>query len=305
MELTLCPVLFNEVEHTYTYEGKTLSGITSIIHKLIFPDLYSGVSQSTLAQAAERGTRLHNFVQLYVSDMLNEDDKKELQPFIDATKGIGWIASEYLVSDLQTVASSIDLVGNESGNLCLYDLKTTAVLNTEYLRWQLSVYKYLFEKQNCDRHVVGLRAIHFRDGKCAVVNIEPLPTEYVEALLAAYTRGDETFDNPLHHIPDDLNDLLQAYAANEAALAEIDEVRKPLEERKKNLQEAVISSLQSHNLSQIENDTAKVTIGKDSERKTFDLKSFMSSDIYKQAADTYAPFVKTTIVKGRLTITLR
>ncbi len=305
MELTLCPVLFNEVEHTYTYEGKTLSGITSIIHKLIFPDLYSGVSQSTLAQAAERGTRLHNFVQLYVSDMLNEDDKKELQPFIDATKGIGWIASEYLVSDLQTVASSIDLVGNESGNLCLYDLKTTAVLNTEYLRWQLSVYKYLFEKQNCDRHVVGIRAIHFRDGKCAVVNIEPLPTEYVEALLAAYTNGDETFDNPLHHIPDDLNDLLQEYAANEAALAEIDEVRKPLEERKKNLQEAVISSLQSHNLSQIENDTAKVTIGKDSERKTFDLKSFMSSDIYKQAADTYAPFVKTTIVKGRLTITLR
>ena len=305
MKLNQSPVLFNEVEHTYTYEGKTLSGITSIIHKFIFPDLYSGVSQSTLSQAAERGTRLHNFVQLYVSDMLNEDDKKELQPFIDATKGIGWIASEYLVSDLQTVASSIDLVGNESGNLCLYDLKTTAVLNTEYLRWQLSVYKYLFEKQNCDRHVVGLRAIHFRDGKCAVVNIEPLPTEYVEALLAAYTNGDETFDNPLHHIPDDLNDLLQAYAANEAALAEIDEVRKPLEERKKNLQEAVISSLQSHNLSQIENDTAKVTIGKDSERKTFDLKSFMSSDIYKQAADTYAPFVKTTTTKGRLTITLR
>ena len=88
MKLNESPVLFNEVEHTYTYEGKTLSGITSIIHKLIFPDLYSGVSQSTLAQAAERGTRMHNFVQLYVSDMLNEEDKAELLPFIEATKGI-------------------------------------------------------------------------------------------------------------------------------------------------------------------------------------------------------------------------
>lgn len=305
MKLNESPVLFDEVGHTYTYEGKPLSGITSIIHKLIFPDLYSGVSPSTLAKAAERGTRMHNMVQLYVSDMLNETDKAELQPFIEATRGIEWIASEYLVSDLQTVASSIDLVGRENGNLCLYDLKTTAVLNTEYLRWQLSVYQYLFEKQNCDCHVVGLRAIHFRDGKCVVVPVESVPTEYVEALLAAYTRGDETFDNPLHHIPDDLDALLKEYAANEAALSEIDEVRKPLEERKKNLQEAVISSLQAHNISQVENDTAKVTIGKQSERKTFDLKSFMSSDIYKQAAETYAPFVKTTAVQGRLTITLR
>ena len=78
-----------------------------------------------------------------------------------------------------------------------------------------------------------------------------------------------------------------------------------MKEHKKNLQEAAISSLQSHNMSSVENDTAKVTIGKDSERKTFDLKSFMSSDIYKQAAESYAPFVKTTTTKGRLTITLR
>lgn len=305
MQLVQSPVMFDEVEHRYTLGDQELSGITSIIHRYCFPDMYSGVSQSVLEKAAERGKRIHTMAQMYVLHILPEENYTELRPFLDATQGIEWVASEYLVSDCRSVASAIDLVGLVDGSLYLYDIKTTSVLNLEYLQWQLSIYQYLFQKQNPDLQVAGLRAIHFRDGKCTLTDILPLPTEYVEALLAAYTSGAESFDNPLHHIPDGLEDMLLEYSDIELSLAEIDAARAPYEERKKQLQERIAETLRAENLQTIETGAAKVTLGKDSTRQSFDWKAFASSDTYKQSPDAFNEYVKQTSVKGRLTITLR
>lgn len=307
-ELIQSAVVFNEEQHTYTLGDKQLSGITTIIKQLVFPDMYKGISQAVLNKAAERGTRIHNLIQMWVMGILSNEDIAELQCFLDAFTAASLIshASEYLVSDNESVASSIDLVCLDAdGNFVLCDIKTTSVLHTEYLQWQLSIYAYLFEHQNPTLQVGALKAIHIRDNKCEIVDVERLPDEYVEALLNAYRSGAESFDNPLHAIPAELDKLLEAYAENDEFLSYIKMVNDQYDKRKKELQAAIGDVLKKQNMSTIETPIAKVTIGKDSVTPKFDYKSFVESDLYKQQPEAYEPFVKMTTTAGRITITLR
>ena len=302
------PVVFDEEQHIYTLGDKQLSGITSIIKRLLFPDMYANVSQAVLNKAAERGTRIHNLIQLWTMGILSNEDIAELQPFLDAfhAAGLDGWESEYLVSDNESVASSIDLVClDKDGNIILCDIKTTSVLHIEYLRWQLSIYAYLFERQNPELKVHGLKAIHICKGKCDIVDIERLNDNQVDDLLTAYRNGATTFANPLHAIPAELDKLLEAYAENDEFLSYIKMVNDQYDKRKKELQAAIGDVLKKQNMSTIETPIAKVTIGKDSVTPKFDYKSFVESDLYKQQPEAYEPFVKMTTTAGRITVTLR
>lgn len=305
-ELIQSAVVVNEEQHTYTLGDKQLSGITTIIKQLVFPDMYKGISQAVLNKAAERGTRIHNLIQMWVMGILSNEDIAELQCFLDAFTAASLIshASEYLVSDNESVASSIDLVCLDAeGNFVLCDIKTTSVLHTEYLQWQLSIYAYLFEHQNPTLQVGALKAIHIRDNKCEIVDVERLPDEYVEALLNAYRSGAESFDNPLNKLPEGLENLLNAYVENDELLSYIKMVYDHYDKRKKEIQQAVADTMRGQNLSKIETGIAKVTIGKDSVSKKFDFKAFAESDIYKKSPKIYEPFISDSVTAGRVTIT--
>lgn len=77
LDLHRSSVFFNEFQHTYTTkEGRLLSGVTSIIKQVLFPDKYKGIPESVLAKAAERGTAIHNEcerINIFGDGMLNED----------------------------------------------------------------------------------------------------------------------------------------------------------------------------------------------------------------------------------------
>lgn len=304
-ELVKSAVFFDEEQHTYTLGTKRLSGITSIIKRLVFPDMYDKVPQAVLNKAAERGTIVHNNIQLWVSGF-NEDDES-LKPFVEAFEEAGLKAweSEYLVSDNESVASSIDLVCLNQDNIILCDIKTTSILHMEYLQWQLSIYAYLFEHQNPELKVSGLKAIHIRNEKCSIIDVERLSDENVEALLNAYRNGDEFFDNPLHSIPEGLDDLLKAYAENEQKVQEAKFITDQLDARKKELQEKIVEVMGKDKMTKIDTSIAKVTISADSTKDSFDLKAFRESELFKKAQDSYKEFIKTTTTKGRVTITLK
>lgn len=303
IKLKQSSVLFNEEQHTYMLNGQSLSGVTSIIHQYIFPDMYAGVSQTILDKAAERGSRIHKNIELLQSGVITPSDVEEIKPFVEATKNLCFLESEYLVSDNQSVASCIDLVGEDNNGIALYDIKTTSVLNTEYLQWQLSIYAHLFEKQNEDLHVVALNAIHIRNGECRIIPIKRLSEDYVVALLEAYRNGDNTFPNPLHEMPAELEEMIAEYGEIELALAEVKAAQEPLDARKKELQETIADMLRDKGLQKLETDTVKITVGKDTEKESFDLKAFRSSNLFN--AEKYGGFIKTTKVKGRVTITMK
>lgn len=173
-------VVFHEESHTYELEGKRLSGITSLIHDVlhlgVYPDASDFVRNVAIPRAAEYGTSIHKAIEFYdvcglrntvYPGRFNEwDVSDELDTYIRHQEGYDPVANEYTVSDNVRYASQIDnvwqkkktggiwLVDTKSNNLDYYPGGEEAL--KEYLSWQLSIYAYLFERQNPGLNVEGL-----------------------------------------------------------------------------------------------------------------------------------------------------
>lgn len=210
-------VTFNEKSHAYiNNDFENLTGVTGILHKYVFPDMYDGVSEKKLAEAAERGTRIHKACEAYdngknYGDIIAENAgyETQIQNYVNIVNDnkLTHVASEYLISDNEFVASSIDKVYRASAkSFIIADIKTTYKLNEDYVRWQLSIYKYLFELQNPEAKVKSLYAIWLRDEKCKFVELEPIDKEIVKDLLSCAKDGCE-WTNPLARIDEELFDV--------------------------------------------------------------------------------------------------
>lgn len=309
VKLVQSPVVFNEEAHTYSLEGKELSGITSILKRYIFPDMYSCVNQAVLDEAAKRGTIVHNAIRMWVKGILHEENMEEYRAFFCSYNeaGLSALESEYLVSDNESVASSIDLVcvEPETNKIILCDIKTTSTLHMEYLQWQLSIYAYLFEHQNPELKVSGLRGIHIRDGKCKIVEVVRLRDEYVESLLDTFRNDQPLFINPLRAIPEGMDELIHAYALNEADIAYCKQVASGYEARRKELQEKMGELLKEKGITKLDTEMASINVLPDTERTSFDFKNFRESEAYTKDPATYEAFIKTTHVRGGVRVTVK
>lgn len=185
IELAKSQVVFNELDHTYMFNGKQLSGVTSMLSRTLFRDKYKGISKEVLAKAADYGHNIHEQIEL-VDSLGVTSDTPAVQDYLRMKNdlGVSTLASEYLVSDEDLIASSIDIVFND---LSLVDIKTTSKLDMEYLSWQLSIYAYLFERQNPSLKVPRLMAIWLpkpRYGRSMCVEVPRKSKETIEVLLA-------------------------------------------------------------------------------------------------------------------------
>jgi len=202
-------VIFNELTHTYFLDKKKkLIGVTSLMKKHGLSPDYSDIDPHVLNHAAARGTAVHKTLEAYDNHLMfvtpitvsdNEggtatfDTTQELEAYKRAMLNYdgGVIASEYLVSDNDVVASSIDKVAetNEEGVYDLLDIKTTSTLHVDALTWQLSIYAYLFELQNPGAKVRRLIGVRVRDDSCTLTDVERMPAEEVKKLIASEKNG--------------------------------------------------------------------------------------------------------------------
>lgn len=186
--LVASPVVFDGEHHTYHLNGNQLSGVTPIIAWL-FPDTYKGIPQSVLDEAAKHGTTVHNLCEL--CDSLGVADEPLIIEYkqMMADAGLQVACSEYLVSDERYVASAIDKVLDDCS---LADIKTTSKLHVANVQLQLSIYAYLFELMNKGKQVPHLYAIWLpkpQYGKPAIKEVDRIPAEFCERLIAAYVMG--------------------------------------------------------------------------------------------------------------------
>lgn len=188
---------FYEDSHTYvTKEGVVLQGITGIVSKVLFPDKYSNIPLHILNKAAEYGSLIHSKCQ--ENDMFDTADCIEVENYIRIKQENDYIPleNEYLVSDNEAFATMIDNVFHASENsVHLADIKTTSVLDTESLSWQLSICAYLFELQNPHINIEKLYGIWLRKEKFKLVEVERIPNSTIFKLLEAYLNEAE-FENP-------------------------------------------------------------------------------------------------------------
>ena len=298
--LKKCPVEFDELAHTYTLDGKQLSGITGIIKDYLFPDMYKGVHERTLEAAAERGSSVHSQVQMIINGFPTARTDRSVEAFFDKMRGTEFIASEYLVSDLHHFASSIDIVDSR---LNLYDIKTTDKLNREYLSWQLSIYAYLFELQNLTLKAGALYGCHLRDGKANVIQVERINSEIIADFLCA-AADNLPWANPLERIDDT---LLKDQATQLARLAEIEDYladfkarAKAMEDEKAKLTEGLLDIMEQRNVKTYKTDRLTLTRVDAHTSPKFDSTTFKRD--YPQM---YERYVKESNVKRSLRIAIK
>ena len=277
-------VVFYPATHTYvTPDGRMLDGITGMISRQLFPSKYDGVDEETMRNAAERGSFIHSVCELV--DSLNiEHESPEAMGYkeLKDTYGLRHEESEYLVSDNVHFASCIDKVYRDGeSTFTLADIKTTYKLDKEYVRWQLSIYAYLFERQNPGAKVLHLYAIWLRGERHELVEVERIPDDVVVSLME-HEVGGEHFTNPYAPSVTDTS-LPEKYAAMEDAIAEIDRQYKYWSEKKKELADGVKFEMQNAGVSKWVGDRVSFTRKEDSEREDFDKKRFAADhpDLYK------------------------
>lgn len=209
MKLSKCAVVFDPEKHEYWLDGVQLKGVTGILERRLFPRKYDGVPQDVLAKAAKRGSFIHEMCDLVDSLNVSPEDCVEAKNYIELKKryGLKSVASEYLVSDNEHYASSIDAVYECGEGVELNDRKTTSKLDLEYIAWQLSIYAVFFERMNPEIPVKKLSATWLRGDIAEYVEVERKPTEQVEALLLADI-NDEPFEYEAD-IPQFIKDRLQ------------------------------------------------------------------------------------------------
>lgn len=297
MKLKKSPVKFNQEEHTYHLGGVQLQGVTGMLNKRVFPDKYTDVPEEILRKAAERGTYIHEFCEL--ADGLGiVPDNQEAKAYISLrdAHGLQVEESEYLVSDEKHFATCIDKVFR-SGETTFHlaDIKTTYKLDTEYVRWQLSINAYLFELQNKDAKVDALFAIWLRGEKAELVEVERLPTETILALLESEVNN-TPFASPY---PATRAELPMAYQEMEDTIAEIERQCRYWAERKKELTEGVMREMVRAGVYNWQGQHVQFIRKKDSVRKTFDKEAFE-----KDHPGVYANYLKESPVVGSITLKL-
>lgn len=291
---------FDPEAHRYTYNGRELSGVTSLMKRTIFADKYIDIPDEILRKAAERGTAIHQECEL-VDALGIEPTSDEACAYLSMRERAGLTAeaTEVLITDGEYIASAIDCVlrDAQTGKLILADIKCTAKLDILYLRWQLSIYRYLYRLCfgiEADR----LMAFHLpRTGKPRMVEIEPIEEEYILALIQADRDGTEyeskyrleDYDTPPEDVADDISDLRDIERQIDILNRQRDSIREKIGE--------------AMNRASVERWTlpdASLCIVPASTRRTFDAKAF-AKDHPKMAEGYY----KETTTKEQIRITLR
>lgn len=300
IELNKSNVVFQEEDHTYiSPDFRLLHGITGMLHKHLFPDIYAGVSEEVLRRAAERGTLIHKRCEDY--DNGNKEitcDEVYNYALICFENELQHEASEYIVSDEEYFASAIDKVYRVSDNeFILADIKTTSVLNLDYIRWQLSVYSYLFKLQNPQAQIAGLYAIWLRGDKYKFERVDPISEEYVKDLLTCEREGRMFLHPELAKASSALmlpNDVVERFCFLKE---QVERVTSDFEAVKSMLME----QMQAHNVKSWDCEAFKATIVPESVSIGFDAKRFEAEN--KELFEKYK--TKETKRKASLKLTFR
>lgn len=246
-------ILYEDITHTYidVESGKELSGCTIVLKRYGISPNYSAIPDSVMDNASERGSRIHKEISDYINFGTCETEAQKEY----AKLGLDSIASEYLVSDNENFATSIDVV---LGDCSLVDIKTTHILHVNYLSWQLSINAYLFELQNPELKVPKLYGAYYKkDGTFSVVEVQRIPVDEVKRLLSAYL-NDEEFTPSQTKVTTGDTRIAEIYEL-EQFIASIKQDAEIAENRKKKLLNTLYDEMNKNGVDKIENDFMTIT----------------------------------------------
>ena len=299
MKLVKSKVRFDEEHHRYFLGEKELSGITGTLIKKAFPDTYKGIPDAVLAKAAERGSVVHQNLELF--DTICNSDINIMPSVLPEVKdynemlisyGLHHVDSEYLVTDNENFASAIDKVlADNEGNIYLADIKTTATIHYDNVSLQLSIYAKWFEEQNPDLKVKEIVCMWFKNGQS---KFQPLPRVedwQIDDLINAYLANDAEYQYKVE-VPEKFSALEQEYRLITARMD-------VLKIKQDDLKEQMMKMMEANKQKSIKTNIGSYSYVAASTKKTFDTKLFKDTE-----PDHYEHYLKETTTKPSIRIKL-
>lgn len=156
---------FDDV-HQYVIDGECVDSITQVL-KHRFNKKYEGISMAVLKKASEKGTALHSSIENYCKTGQLEESA-ELHNFIYLQKSNGFEVLDnevpviFFLGDIPVCAGRLDMVIKINDQLGIADIKRTSRLDTDYLAYQLNLYRLAYER-SYGKKIDFLKAIHLKD----------------------------------------------------------------------------------------------------------------------------------------------
>lgn len=154
---------FLEKEHIYLKDGMIIPSVSEILH-FIFPDKYKNVPKNILNKKADYGTKVHEAIEKLEKDgqldigQLNIYQKIAIDQYIKLknTFDIKVLEQEQIISYEYEYCGRFDMIAIVDGKKSLCDIKTTSILDIEYLSWQLSYYELAYGKKFEELYAIWL-----------------------------------------------------------------------------------------------------------------------------------------------------
>ena len=299
MKLVKSKVRFDEEHHRYFLGEKELSGITGTLIKKAFPDTYKGIPDAVLAKAAERGSVIHQNLELF--DTICNSDVNIMPSVLPEVKdynemlisyGLHHVDSEYLVTDNENFASAIDKVlADDEGNIYLADIKTTATLHYDNVSLQLSIYAKWFEEQNPDLKVNEIVCMWFKNGQSKFQPLPRVSDEQIDELINAYLTDDADYQYKVE-VPEQFSELEQEYRLITARIDAMKIVQDGLKEK-------IMKMMEDNKQKSIKTNIGSYSYVPATTKKTFDMKLFKDTE-----PEHYEYYLKETATKPSLRIKL-
>lgn len=300
-KLRKSPVVFEQGPHKYYLGDKELEGVTTLMTHQLFPEKYKDVPEFIMKNSQDIGTMVHEQCELadglgVVPTMIQAKNYVRMKEEM----GLKHVDSEYLVSDEDSVASSIDKVfeGDGEDEYRLADIKTTAHFDDVSVAWQLSIYAYLFEKQNPGAKVTELFGIWLRNEICEKKVVKRIDDEEIKKLIQCEKDG-KKYSECGGIVPQTINVPANVLEV-QAVIIEIEKKSKEMAEKKKELTEALMAQMEENGVVKWETDKMIITRVLPTTKKDFDKKA-----MEKCYPEIYAKYLKETPVKGSIRIKVK
>lgn len=290
-------IKFDENLHKYTVDGKEVISVTQLLQKHKITPSYDAVDKELLRMASERGTLIHEEVEnwinkgktgfteeaYYICDYLKDD----------AFYGSDILSEQMVANDI--VAGRFDLLYPNGGHkLVLADIKTG---NTKHLygwTWQLSLYKYLYERMY-NKKIEYLKILWAHDEDLTVIPCEYVGDDKIENLLNAEREGRLISDVDLGVSEEELEDLEELMEDIKSKEEELN----LLKEKVDKVKETLYGTMEKEGIKTVDRNNLKITYVAPSTRVSVD-----SKKLQKEEPEIYKKYVKTTTVAGSIKITL-
>jgi len=193
------------------------------------------------------------------------------------------------------IAGTLDQWGYDINNNQFYigDIKTGTTLNSNALRWQLSLYDYLLSAKVCKAPRL-LYCFHLWQVP-RLITVEPIPREEIERLIECERKG-EAYKQEVVIAEDKLAELVQL----KYEMDELDTQKKEIENRSNLIIETVKGLMRDKGIKCFENDLIKLTYVAPTTRETIDTKK-LKADLPEIAQK----YIKISEVKDSVRITWR